>query len=131
MLPPPTSPHSPPCSQAMQTLPHLLLLLLLLPQIRGFKTIDVKTNMKAGKWPSPKSFLVAANQGARNPEVKQILKQLLQSLLQHRFTDQSGKALTVTVNKEDFWQLFSKMNKQRENTKLQNWESKHYMERIM
>ena len=124
MLPPPTSPHSPPCSQAMQTLPHLLLLLLLLPQIRGFKTIDVKTNRKAGDWPSP-------NQGGRNPEVKQILKQLLQSLLQHRFTDQSGKALTVTVNKEDFWQLLSKIDKQKENTKLHNWEAKHYMERIM
>ena len=131
MLPPPASPQSLPCSLAMQTLPHILLLLLLLPQIRGFKTIDGKTNRRAGEWPSPKSTLVAANLGVHNPEVKQILKQLLRGLLQHRFTNQSGKALTVTVSKEDFWKLFSKKNKQRENTKHQNGASKHYMERIM
>jgi hypothetical protein len=115
----------------MKTLPHLLLLLLLLPQIRGFKTIDVKTIRKAGEWPSSKSTLVAANQGVHNPEVKQILKQLLRRILQHRFTNQSGKALTVTVNKEDFWKLFSEKDKQRENTKLQSGASKPYMERIM
>ena len=108
MLAPTTSPHSPPRSLAMKTLPHILLLLLLLPQIRGFKTINVKTNRKAaGEWPSPKITLVAVNPGVHNPEVKQILKQMLRGLLQHRFTNQSGKALTVTVSKEDFWKLFS------------------------
>ena len=131
MLAPPTSPHSPPCSLAMKTLPHILLLLLLLPQIRGFKTIYGKTNRRAGEWPSSKSTLVAANPGVHNPEVKQILKQLLRGLLQHRFMNQSGKALTVTVNKEHFWKLFSELDKQVENTKLENRASKPYMERIM
>ena len=131
MLPPPTSPHSPPRSLAMQTLPHILLLLLLLPQIRGFETINVKTNRKAGEWPSSKSTLVAANPGVHNPEVKQILKQLLRGLLQHRFMNQSGKALTVTVSKIDFWKLFSEKIKHNKNTKQQNGASKPYMERIM
>ena len=97
----------------MKTLPHLLLLMLLLPQIRGFKTIEIKTSRRPGEWPSSKSTLVAANEGVHNPEVKQILKQLLQNILQHCFTNQSGKALTVRVNKEDFWKLFSNKNKQR------------------
>ena len=131
MLPPPTSPHSLLCSLAMQTLPHILLLLLLLPQIRGFETINVKTNRKAGEWPSSKSTLVAANPGVHNPEVKQILKQLLRGLLQHRFMNQSGKALTVTVSKIDFWKLFSEKIKHNKNTKQQNGASKPYMERIM
>ena len=34
----------------MKTLPHLLLLLILLPQIKGFRAIKVKTNRKAGEW---------------------------------------------------------------------------------
>ena len=55
---------------------------------------------------------------AANSEVKQILKQLLRNIPQHRFTNQSGKVLTVTVSKEDFWKLFSDWNKQTENTKL-------------
>ena len=131
MLPPPTSPHSPPRLLAMQTLPHILLLLLLLPQIRGLKTINVKTNRKAGEWASSKSTLVAANPGGHNPEVKQILKQLLRGLLQHRFMNQSGKALTVTVNKEHFWKLFSEVDKPNKNTKLRNGASKPHMERIM
>ena len=74
---------------------------------------------------------MVANHGGHNPEVKQILKQLLRGILKHRFTNKSGKALTVTVNKEHFWKLFSELDKQVENTKLENRASKPYMERIM
>ena len=122
MLPPPTFPHSPPCSLAMKTLPHLLLLLLLLPEIRGSRTIQFKTTGKAGDWPS------SANQVEANPEVQQILNQLLRTILQHRSKNQSGKGLTFRVN-QDFWKLFSEKDKQRKQSKMQGrtWQ----LERIM
>ena len=121
MLPPPSSPHSPPCSQAMQTLPHLLLLLLLLPQIQGFRAINIKSNRKAGEWLSSENIL-AAKQSKTDQEVKQILKQLFRSLLTHRVTKQSKKASTVMISMEDFRKLFSK---------VKTGPSKPYMERIM
>ena len=119
LLPPPFTPLS-----AMKALPYLLLFLLLLPQIRGTRTIEVKTTGKAGDWPSSKNM--AANQGVANPEVKQILKQLLQTILQHRFTNKSGKGLTLRVNR-DFWKLFSEMDKQRKSSKMPAWK----LERVM
>ena len=122
MLPPPTSPHSPPCSLAMKSLPHLLLLLLLLlPQVKGFTAIKVKANRK--EWLLSKNTLVAAKQSKTNPELKQILKQVLRRHLKHCFTKQSGKAGTETLCKEDFRRLLSKKDKKRKNTQL-------YMERM-
>ena len=128
MLPPPTFPHSPPCSLAMKTLPHLLLLLLLLPQIRGSRTSQVKTTGKAGEWPSSKNTLVAANQGEANPDVKKILKQILRSIRQHGFKNKSGLGLTSRV-KGGFWKLFSEKDKQRKQSqkKYRPWK----LERIM
>ena len=121
MLPPPTSPHFPPCSLAMKSLPHLLLLLILLPQIEGFSAINIKSNRKAGEWLSSKNIL-AAKQGKTDQEIKQILKQLFRSLLKYRVTKQPKKAFTVMVSMEDFRKLFSK---------VKTGPSKPYMERIM
>ena len=123
MLPPPTSPHSPPYSLAMKTLPYLLLLLILLHQIKGFRAIKDKTNRKAGEGFLSNNILVAGNQGVTNTKLKQILKQVLRRHLKHCFTQQSGKAVTVTLCKEDFRKLLSNKDKQRRNTK-------HYMERM-
>ena len=107
----------------MKNLTHLLLLLLLFPQIQGFRAINIKTNRKTGESSSPsKNILMAAKQGKTEQEVKQILKQLFRSLLKHRVTKQSRKMLTVTVSMEDFRKLFSEMK---------TGPSKPYMERIM
>ena len=124
MLAPPTYPHSPLSSLAMKTLPHLLLLLILLPQINAFRAIKGKTNRKQGKWLLSNNKLVAGNEGVDNPELKQILKQILRRHLKHCFTKQSRNGLTMTLCREDFRKLISKKHKQRKNTK-------HYMERIM
>ena len=124
MLPPPTSPHSTPCSLAMKTLPYLLLLLILLPQIKGFRAIKDKTNRKAREGFLSNNILVAGNQGVTNTKLKQILKQVLRRHLKHCFMKQSRKGLIVTLCKEDFRKLISKKLKKRKNTK-------HYMERVM
>ena len=79
---------SPPCL-AMQVLPYLLLLLLLLPQSQGCKNIKAQILRRAGYQFTAKAIF-------EKPEVQQILLQIIKM------------KYGVTVKKEDLIKILSK-----------------------
>ena len=74
--------HCSPSCLAMQVLPYLLLLLLLLPQSQGCKNIKAQILRRAG-------YQFTAQSIFEKPEVQKILLQIIR------------KKFGVTVNKED------------------------------
>ena len=104
LLPPPA--HNPASPPAMHILP-VFLLLLVLPQILGFKAIKVQTNRRQAKKLTAENVLDSVNDGVTNWEIKQILKQLFRKHLERKFMKVSKKGITVTLKKKDLKMLFS------------------------
>ena len=107
-------PQNPPSSQAMQILP-VILLLLLLPQIQGFKPINIQTNRREANQLTAENVLDAVNDGLTNWETGQILKQLFRKHLERKFMKVSQKGFTVTLKKKDLVTLFSEKTNMKKN----------------
>ena len=95
----------------------LILLILLLPQIKGFKRIKVQIDRREGKILTSDNVLEAANEGLTRRETKQILKQLFRKNLQVKFMEMSEKGFTVTLNMKDLVTILSEKPESKKNPK--------------
>ena len=130
-MPPPSLPHSPPCSQSMKTL--LLLpafsLLLLHPLAQGFRPIQLKTTSQIK---SDETILDVVKQGLTNQEAKQILMQLFRTSLHDRYMKESGKGFALKLKMADLVKLFSEKTKanKKKNTSIEKKNLLSFMSRI-
>ena len=126
MLSPLNSPHSAFCSPAMQIVPHLLLLVLMVP-IAEFKLNLVNTNMRANELLTSKCNLQLANKGLANIEGRQILCHILKNYMKRRQEKVSEKGIQVVIMKPDMFKLFPEKAKNRAlNYKRKNIKSIYY-----